>query len=105
MFADIAGKGFFACLYNGSASGKVETRALHDFFYIGMAVCGWPEQRAECRIPKRVRDEMVAWSQAECMTADWMRPSRAKSALRSLRRALLMPRVNPGSLYRCGKRP
>ena len=31
-------------------------------------------------------------------------PSRAKSAPRSLRRALLMPQVNPGSLYRCGKR-
>ena len=32
-----------------------------------------------------------------------MGPSRAKSAPRSLRRALLMPQVNPGSLYRCGK--
>ena len=31
-------------------------------------------------------------------------PSRAKSASRSLRRALLMPQVNTGSLYRCGKR-
>ena len=31
-----------------------------------------------------------------------MGPSRAKSASRSLRRALLMPQVNPGSLYRCG---
>ena len=31
-------------------------------------------------------------------------PSRARSASRSSRRALLMPRVNPGSLYRCGKR-
>ena len=30
-------------------------------------------------------------------------PSRAKSASRSWRRALLMPQVNPGSLYRCGK--
>ena len=30
--------------------------------------------------------------------------SRAKSASRSLQRALLMPRVNPGSLSRCGKR-
>ena len=29
-------------------------------------------------------------------------PSRAKSAPRSLRRALLMPQVNTGSLYRCG---
>ena len=36
-------KGFFACLYNSSATGKVETRALHDYFYIGMSVCGWPE--------------------------------------------------------------
>ena len=31
-------------------------------------------------------------------------PSRAESASRSLRRALLMPLVNPGSLYRSGKR-
>ena len=31
-------------------------------------------------------------------------PSRAKSASRSLRRALLTPQVNAGSLYRCGKR-
>ena len=31
-------------------------------------------------------------------------PSRAKSASRSLRRALLTPQANPGSLYRCGKR-
>ena len=30
-------------------------------------------------------------------------PSRAKSASRSLRRALLVPQVNPGSLYRCSK--
>ena len=30
-------------------------------------------------------------------------PSREKSASRSLRRALLMPQVNAGSLYRCGK--
>ena len=29
---------------------------------------------------------------------------RAKSAPRSLRRALLMPQVNAGSLYRCGQR-
>ena len=28
----------------------------------------------------------------------------AESASHSLRRALLMPLVNPGSLYRCGKR-
>ena len=33
-----------------------------------------------------------------------MGPSRAKSASRSLRRALLIPQVHPGSLYRCGKR-
>ena len=31
-------------------------------------------------------------------------PSRANFASRSLRRALLMPQVNTGSLYRCGKR-
>ena len=31
-------------------------------------------------------------------------PSRAKPASRSLRRVLLTPQVNPGSLYRCGKR-
>ena len=31
-------------------------------------------------------------------------PCRAKSAPRSLRRALLMPQVHPGSLNRCGKR-
>ena len=31
-------------------------------------------------------------------------PSRAKSASCSLRRALLMPQVHPGSRYRCGKR-
>ena len=31
-------------------------------------------------------------------------PSRAKSASHSLRRELLMPLVNPGSLCRCGKR-
>ena len=31
-------------------------------------------------------------------------PSREKSASRSLRRALLMPLVNPGSRYRYGKR-
>ena len=31
-------------------------------------------------------------------------PSRANYASRSLRRALLIPQVNPGSLYRCGKR-
>ena len=30
-------------------------------------------------------------------------PSRAKSAPRSLRCALLMPKVNPGSRYRCGR--
>ena len=30
-------------------------------------------------------------------------PSRAKSASRSLRRALLTPQVNTGSLYRCGR--
>ena len=30
-------------------------------------------------------------------------PPRAQSAPRSLRRALLMPQVHPGSLYRCGK--
>ena len=29
---------------------------------------------------------------------------RAQSASRSLRRALLMPQVNAGSLYRCAKR-
>ena len=31
-------------------------------------------------------------------------PSRAKSASRSLQRALLMPQVNTGPRYRCGKR-
>ena len=31
-------------------------------------------------------------------------PSRAKSASRSARRALLTPQVNPGSRYRCGSR-
>ena len=31
------------------------------------------------------------------------RPSRAKPAPHSLRRALLMPLANPGSLYRCGR--
>ena len=31
-------------------------------------------------------------------------PSRAKSASRSLRRALLMPQANTGSIYRCGER-
>ena len=31
-------------------------------------------------------------------------PSRAKSAPRSLRSALLIPKVNTGSFYRCGKR-
>ena len=31
-------------------------------------------------------------------------PPSAKSAPRSLRRALLMPQINPGSLCRCGKR-
>ena len=31
-------------------------------------------------------------------------PSRAKSASRSLRSALLMPQVHPGSLHRCGNR-
>ena len=31
-------------------------------------------------------------------------PPRANSAPRSLRRALLMPQVNPGSLYRRGER-
>ena len=31
-------------------------------------------------------------------------PSRVKSASRSLRRALLMPQANTGSIYRCGKR-
>ena len=30
-------------------------------------------------------------------------PSREKVRSRSLRRALLMPQVHPGSLYRCGK--
>ena len=31
-------------------------------------------------------------------------PSRTKSACRSVRRALFMPQVNPGSRYHCGKR-
>ena len=31
-------------------------------------------------------------------------PSRAQSASHSLRHALLTSQVNPGSLYRCGKR-
>ena len=34
----------------------------------------------------------------------WAGPSRAKSAPRSLRSALLIPKVNTGSFYRCGKR-
>ena len=38
-----------------------------------------------------------------CNFADH-RPSRAKSASRSVRRALLTPQVNPGSRYRCGTR-
>ena len=33
----------------------------------------------------------------------WLGASRAQSASRSLRRALLMPQVNPGSRYCCGK--
>ena len=86
LVADVDGKGFYACLYNGSSAGKVETRALHDYFYIGMAVCGWPEER-ECLIPKDVREEMVAWSQAECMTADWMRAFSPNDALRYVNRA------------------
>ena len=39
-----------------------------------------------------------------CMAVFWTGgPSRAKSASQSLRRALLMPQVNPGSRYRCGR--
>ena len=34
----------------------------------------------------------------------WLGSSSAKSAPRSLRRALLMPQVNTESPYRCGKR-
>ena len=78
MYVD--GQGFFACLYN--VSHRVETRALHDFFYIGMAVCGWPEQRDDCRIPKQIRAEIVAWSQSECMTKDWMRAFSPNDALK-----------------------
>ena len=36
--------------------------------------------------------------------AEQVRPRRAKAASRSLRRVLLTPQVNPGSLYRCGQR-
>ena len=66
----VTGRGFYGCLYN--ASHRVETRALHDFFYIGTCVCGWPEQD-KCALPPAVRTEMVEWSQNESMTADWMR--------------------------------
>lgn len=83
MYVD--GQGFFGCLYNNSH--RVETRALHDFFYIGMAVCGWPEQQDKCRIPTHIRAEMVAWSQSECMTRDWMRAFSPNDALKYVNRA------------------
>ena len=38
-----------------------------------------------------------------CEKDELLGPSREKIASRSLRRALLMPQVNTGSLYRCGK--
>ena len=38
-----------------------------------------------------------------CGSSPDVGPSRAKSASRSLRRALLMPQVNTGSLYRCSR--
>ena len=39
-----------------------------------------------------------------CVVDKSLGPSSPKPASRSLRRALLMPQVNTGSLYRCGKR-
>ena len=41
---------------------------------------------------------------AAAQLAALLGPSRAKSASRSLRRALLLPQTNPGSLYRRAKR-
>ena len=48
--------------------------------------------------------ELCAATRALIRDADSALARRAKSASRSSRRALLMPLVNPGSLYRCGKR-
>ena len=48
------------------------------------------------------RDDGVPWR--ERAPPHRRGPSRATSAPRSLRRALLMPQVNTGSRYRCGKR-
>ena len=56
-----------------------------------------PENK-RCALARATATSSRPWTRA------WHGPSRAQSASRSLRRALLMPPVNTGSLYRCGKR-
>ena len=58
------------------------------------------EQNEEERAEKLLEDQIAKARKAAIAAG----PSRAKSAPRSLRRALLMPQANPGSRYRCGKR-
>ena len=85
------------------------------------AVFKAPEDRPTLRIAcsaraHAVRRDVATWLEAHveppsarpagagCATHAGTARPQAKSASRSSRRALLTPRVNPGSLYRCGKR-
>lgn len=99
----VPGKGYYGCLNNATGP-LVETRAIHDYFYVGMCICGWPgsgnsaasvggagasaggESGFDCKLPKQVRQEMQRFARVELKTADWMRAFSPSDALRYVMR-------------------
>ena len=89
------------------------TRHQHDPLWQPLSsrpACGHAPQslpaappRVQVRIPRTVLITGASSPAGRALRSHWG-PSRAKSAFCSLRRALLMPQVNAGSLYRGGKR-
>ena len=97
----------FALIWSVGATTNTAGRTAFDGF-IRELLLGGPLVLAEEDLSGLVDKEKYPTPEdrAKAVAADGKRvgPSRAKSAPRSLRRALLTPQVNPGSLYRCGKR-
>ena len=94
---------------------KILVLKIDDFVSPQLGAGGERDRELEhsCQQPAPVADHVANkviflssldnWHQRSIESSD-DGPSRAKSAPRSLRRALLMPQVNTGSRYRCGKR-
>jgi hypothetical protein len=77
--------GYYGCLYENASSTLVETRTIHDYFYVGMCGCGWPA--VSCRLPHAVQADMQAFARRELKTRDWMRAVSPHDPLRYVGRA------------------